>query len=71
MTNPEQVAQIAVGLDDFEIEFITGWQGPRGAAFNVVATGLVRKGLLRGMDLNLNERGKAVRDYLKGNSNGS
>jgi hypothetical protein len=66
MTDP---AKIAAGLTDFEREWIIGWQGPAGAAFNVVAGDLRRKGLLRGrLDWTLNETGLAVRAILRGNS---
>jgi hypothetical protein len=62
----EDVARIAAGLTDFEKEWLTGWQGPDGAAFNVVATGLLRKGLLVGsLNWNLNELGLAVRAHLE------
>ena len=65
MTDAE-IAAIAEGLIDFEREFITGWQGVGGAAYNVVATGLVRKGLLIGpLDWNLNQKGERVREYLE------
>jgi hypothetical protein len=58
-------AEIAAGLMDMEKEFITGWQGPRGAAFNVVATGLVRAGLLKGyLDWTLSPLGEEVRSHL-------
>lgn len=60
------VEQIAAGLDDFEREFLTGWQGPGGACFNVVATGLVKKGLLvSSLDWNPNALGLAVRAHLQ------
>lgn len=59
------IPSIAASLTDFEREWITGWQGPEGAAFNQVAVDLHRKRLLTGlMDWSLNTRGLAVRDYL-------
>ncbi len=62
-----EIETIAKNLSEMEREWITGWQGPAGAAFNAVAGELRHKGLLRGpMDWNLSERGQAVRDYLKG-----
>jgi hypothetical protein len=62
----EDTAEIAAGLCDLEKEFLTGWQGPRGACFNVIATGLVRRGLLKGpLDWTPSVKGEAVRDYLK------
>jgi hypothetical protein len=66
----QDVEKIAAGLTEMEREWITGWQGAEGAAFNCVATDLHRKGLLKGlMDWNLNDLGLAVRDHLKGNTN--
>lgn len=59
--------QIVANLTDMEREWLTGWQGPTGAAFNAVAGDLQRKGLLKGpMDWNLNETGIAVRDMILG-----
>lgn len=64
MANLEAIAK---GLTDLEREWITGWQGPAGAAFNAVAGDLRRKGLLKGpCDWNLNETGVAVHNHLKG-----
>ena len=64
------VETIAEGLTDMEREWITGWKGPRGAAFNSVAGDLLRKGLLKGpLDWTLNEKGEAVRNHLKGLDN--
>jgi hypothetical protein len=61
--------QIAASLSDLEREWITGWQGPSGAAFNCVAGDLRRKGLLKGiMDWNLNEMGLAVRAIIERDS---
>ena len=61
------VETIAAGLTDMEREWITGWQGAKGAAFNCVAGDLRRKGLLKGpLDWSLNDRGQAVRNHLKG-----
>ena len=57
---------VAARLDPSEREWLTGWQGPAGAAFNVVATGLVRKGLLKShTDWNLSELGERVIAHLK------
>lgn len=62
-----EIETIAKGLTDLEREWITGWQGPRGAAFNAIAGDLRHRGLLvSALDWNLNRRGQAVRDYLKG-----
>lgn len=62
----DDVARIAAGLDRFEREWLTGWQGVAGAAFNVVATSLLAKGLLVGpLDWNLSEKGEAVRNFLE------
>ena len=60
---PEQIAK---GLSALEREWITGWQGPAGAAFNVIAGDLYSKGLLKGrMDWNLNATGRVVKAILE------
>ena len=64
------VETIDKGLTDMEREWITGWKGPRGSAFNCVAGDLLHKGLLKGpLNWALNEKGEAVRDHLKGLDN--
>lgn len=65
------VAKIAEGLSDLEREWITGWQGVAGAAFNVIAGDLRGKGLLiSAVDWNLNNLGLAVRQRLMENNDG-
>lgn len=65
MTNEERAAS----LTDMEREWLTGWQGPTGAAYNAVAGDLRRKGLLKGpMDWNLSDLGLAVRNCLRSKS---
>lgn len=55
----------ADSLDEFEREWVTGWRGVRGAAYNVVATSLFRKGLLMSSsDWRLNNLGEEVKLYL-------
>lgn len=62
--------QIAAGLSGFEREWLTGWKGPPGAAFNVTATGLLRKGLLHGpTNWTLNAKGVEVLAILQEQSN--
>ena len=39
---PDHIVEIASGLSSLEREWITGWQGVAGAAFNVVAVDLQR-----------------------------
>lgn len=57
---------ILEGLTDMEREWLTGWQGPAGAAFNVVAGYLRNKGLLRGpTDWNLSPLGLQVLALLE------
>ena len=52
---------IAASLSDLEREWIVGWEGPPGGAFNAVAEDLLAKGLLVGFwDRRLNETGCAV-----------
>ena len=63
MTDVEKIAE---GLTDMEREWITGWRGARGAAFNCVAGDLLHKGLLKGpLDWSLNDRGLAVLNHLR------
>lgn len=58
----DKTAEIAAGLSDFEREWLIGWQGSGGAAFNCTAMDLLHKGLLCGStNWNLNEKGRAVR----------
>ena len=61
-----EAQEILDKLTDMEREWITGWKGPGGAAFNAVAGDLYRKGLLRSStDWNLNMLGLAVRALLE------
>ena len=62
----QSIKEIAEGLHDLEREWITGWKGVAGAAFNAVAMDLYHAGLLVGpLNWNLNELGTAVRSYLQ------
>jgi hypothetical protein len=62
MKTPEQIAEKLIPM---EREWLTGWQGPPGAAYNVIGSHMARIGLTRSYtDWNLNERGLAVRDYI-------
>ena len=62
----DDVARGAEGLSPLEREWLTGWQGVAGAAYNCVATDLLRKGLLIGLtDWNLNAKGEAVLAHLQ------
>lgn len=59
------IASKAASLDEFEREWVTGWRGVKGAAYNVVATSLFNKGLLMGRsDWRLNYLGEEVKLYL-------
>ena len=59
------VDRIVAGLSDLEKEWITGWQGAGGAAFNCVAGDLRAKRLLVGpLDWTLNDLGLQVRARL-------
>jgi hypothetical protein len=70
MKTPEQ---IAANLTVMEREWLIGWQGSKGAAYNVVATDLVKMGLLKGLlgrldeplDWQLSATGEAVRVIIK------
>jgi len=62
MKTPEQIAEKLIPM---EREWLTGWAGPPGAAYNVIGSYMARIGLTRSYtDWNLNERGLAVRDYI-------
>lgn len=62
----DNIADIARGLEPLEREFITGWQGVGGAAYNVIATGLVGRRLLNGpLDWRLSPLGMQVRAHLE------
>ena len=66
MTDKAKIAAIADGLSDLEREWVTEWQGPAGAAFNIIAGDLRTKGLLASaVDWSLNPLGLAVRSYLQ------
>lgn len=63
--------RIAKGLSDLEREWLTGWQGPAGAAYNVIATGLQKRGLLVGpLDWSLSPLGLKVRRIIKESEHG-
>lgn len=59
----EDVEKIAAGLIDMERERIVGWQGPGGAAYNVISEDLVERGILNA-DWSLTPLGLAVRKHL-------
>lgn len=60
-----QAEQIAARLSEAEREWLTGWQGPPGAAFNVIGEGMAERGLtVSYTNWNLNERGLAVRNII-------
>ena len=66
MADTNEARQIALSLEPLEREWITGWTGPSGAAFNVIASGLRHKGLLvSASDWSLNALGLAVREILE------
>lgn len=66
MTIEQKAREIAKGLSDMEREWLTGWQGPAGAAFNCVAGDLRHKGLLKGpCDWNLSPLGQQVRALIE------
>jgi hypothetical protein len=62
------IQTLADSLIPMEIERITGWQGPPGAAYNVISEDLCEKGILNA-DWSLSPLGQQVRDYLE-NSDG-
>ena len=71
MTDQTEIARIAEGLSELEREWVTGWKGPAGAAFNAIAEHLYNLGLLNGAsDWTLNTLGLAVCQHLMENSDG-
>lgn len=64
MSEAERVAQVARGLIDMERERLTGWQGPGGAAYNVISEDLCEQGLLRA-DWSLSPFGLLVKAHLE------
>ncbi len=68
MTDP-QIAEIAAKLGPLDLERLTGWQGPQGAAFNAVSEDLCEMGLLT-LDWSITPQGRAVTAYLKEQSRG-
>ena len=64
------VAKVAAGLVTYERERLTGWQGPPGAAYNVVSEGLCEMGLLNS-DWSHSELGLAVRAHLANPTEGT
>jgi hypothetical protein len=67
----QDIKSVAEGLSELEREWITGWQGVAGAAFNAIAEHLYEIGLLNGAaDWTLNADGCQLRTYLQEQSNG-
>jgi len=60
------IKRLADGLINMEKERLIGWQGPLGAAYNVISEDLCSEGLLN-RDWSLSPIGLAVRDYLMEN----
>ena len=61
----DDIVAIVARLDPLQVEWLAGWQGVQGAAYNAVASSLCHMGLLNGpLDWRLNVRGLAVRDYI-------
>jgi hypothetical protein len=59
--------EIAAGLSRLEREWLTGRQGPAGAAFNAIGENMAQRGLtVSQTDWRLNGKGAAVREILKG-----
>jgi hypothetical protein len=61
----DDIAQIAAKLDPLQVEWLTGWQGVQGAAYNAVATSLRHMGLLGAYPLRIRE---SRRDNLVGSN---
>ena len=56
--------QIAAGLIAMERERLTGWQGPKGAAYNAISEDLCEQGLLNA-DGSLTKKGLAVAAIIR------
>lgn len=70
MTNTRTIAdvgEIAGKLTPLDCERLTGWQGPRGAAYNVISEDLCEAGLLN-RDWSLTPLGLAVKAHLEQSS---
>lgn len=61
------LAEIADNLIPMEVERLIGWQGPPGAAYNIISEDLCSAGLLK-RDWSLSPLGERVRDYLVQNN---
>lgn len=58
--------EIAAGLCAMEREWLTGWKGVSGAAFNAIGEGMAERGLTRSYtDWNLTPLGLEVRAILQ------
>ena len=61
----DEIDAIAAGLCDLEREWLTGWQGPSGAAFNAIGEDMANRGLtISCTNWNLSPKGLAVRERL-------
>lgn len=60
----EHLDRIIARLIPMEIERLTGWKGPPGAAYNVISEDLANDGLLN-HDWSLSLRGKDVVNRIK------
>ena len=60
-------AKFAAGLCALEREWLLGWGGPAGAAYNAIGESMSERGLtISYTNWALSPKGLAVRDYLKG-----
>jgi hypothetical protein len=66
MTEEEKIALVAGALSMSEREWLTGWQGPAGAAFNAIGECMAEMGMtVSRLDWNLSPLGLAVHTYLE------
>lgn len=62
----DEIDRVIAGLCPLEREWLTGWQGVGGAAFNAIGEGMAEMGLtISYTNWNLSEKGLAVRARLQ------
>ena len=62
----DDLSELTRGLTDLDRERITGWQGVGGAAYNVISTGLQKRGILN-PDWSLSPLGLALKAHIERN----
>lgn len=71
MSDLERAKEIADKLSPLDREWLTGWTGPGGAAFNCIGEDMAERGLtVSYTNWNLSPLGLAVRRILEDQKNG-